>query len=360
MFNCKVLPSDKIAFGSGGSETMIVIRRGESSVFKLFPLIFPRTLPRAVAVKRELQQYKHEASVGLALAKHVKSSHFVASKSVQLCSNAQELFKKCGNLSLKTYLTTKRSKDEPQYCDWLWRDPSTLDDKYLALTMEYAGATLKDYLADVVAKLPAEDATARLDALFFQLAFTLEQTWKVFPFFIHGDLFIRNIMGVETHASTERNGYIRYHLGHQTFDVPNFGYMPKIADFGLTTLTRSDSKKHFGGQPLKNRTKDWFCILYDVYNGGNLGSQSLTSLLKPQRGHAPMWIKKYFDQFLDVATIDEISKHKKQYLDWVWDAPIEPEFVELVGLISTQDVLKNFAKKFPVFDDHIIDFEEGL
>jgi hypothetical protein len=117
--------------------------------------------------------------------------------------------------------------------------------------------------------------------------------------------------------------------------------MVKINDFGLTYINKQINKKN----PLKCLSNDWFNILYDIYNGNNLGSSSLMSLTKNKEKQ--LFIKKYFSNFINIKIIDKIIKnHKKSELDWNWKITCDNELEKILLVKNTKEIFDYFYDIF--------------
>jgi len=144
------------------------------------------------------------------------------------------------------------------------------------------------------------------------------------------------------------------------FDMPADGLYIKLNDFGMNQIDGSFYKKYnINRKIVQDSYRDYFSIIYDVYNGANLGSSSLYRLLHKKKNMLKQ-IDKYFNKFLNVRTINRIIKNnKKRSLDWDWEKTIDPVVVELFGLKDIGDYISRFKKIFPHNNDHQIVEEYG-
>lgn len=341
-FDCKLHPSDQVFYGSGGSDTLIVVRDG-ATAFKLFPIIYhnsQKTLRTAL---------KKEIHIAKALSQPRFGPHIVQITSSKVCVDAMTLFKGCPIIKdLDAYLDLYLDSVGEQKCKWVIDTPqfnpfmsnlydaggmpeptAKVADDYYVMGMEYAPVQLKTILAQL-AEAPIDTLKPYLDTVLFQICYTLVKIKSVYPNFTHGDLFIRNVMGVFTDSQTL---VVPYEINGKTFRVPNIHYIAKIADFGLANLK------------TENRTinGDWFTLTYDIYNGAGLGSQSLTQIFKdnPKR---QKWLKKYFNSFFDVAFLDKIAKkpERKQSFDWLWSLGNAPQMRTLIKIKTPDELLATY------------------
>lgn len=82
----------------------------------------------------------------------------------------------------------------------------------------------------------ASDRAEQIMSFIFQIYWTLAVTTRVWPNFRHGDLFMRNIMTIAIrepeHAHSRAPQYLQYKIDDRVFNVPFFGGIAKIIDFG--------------------------------------------------------------------------------------------------------------------------------
>lgn len=222
--------------------------------------------------------------------------------------------------------------------------------------IEYCNTSLKDELINI-SKQKFSKIKEFLDILFFQMFYTLEIIKEVYPNFIHNDFFIRNIMGVK--KDFEKDTYIRYHYNDKIYDIPDNGLTFKINDFGLTQVDESVYKRiGIKDKIIKDTYRDIFALIYDVYNGANLGALSLYSLIKDKSIKEDL--DDYFDTFLNVKTIKTlIQNRRKVMLNNIWDKTVVKEFVEYIDLVNNEDILDHFEDVFPYNKKHKIVAEYG-
>ena len=92
--------------------------------------------------------------------------------------------------------------------------------------------------------------------------------------------------------------YYTYNFNKKKYYVPQKKFFPKINDFGRTNLNDEykDSKLY------KSEYKDIYNIILDVYDGGNLGSLSLSELCKDNPDKLK-FLKLYFSNYFNVDII---------------------------------------------------------
>ena len=112
---------------------------------------------------------------------------------------------------------------------------------------------------------------------------------------------------------------------------------PKINDFGITNI----NEKYKDIKLYKSQYKDIYNILYDVYNGGNFGSLSLTSLCIDNPDKLK-FLKIYFSNYFNVDIIDEYSCKSKNEMDWNWNNILDDDFLKTLEMKNPIDLLNNY------------------
>lgn len=356
-FNYCNLPTDaKIYFGSGGSDGIIAVL--DDKAYKYFPL-FVRPHMDKNAIKDLLNDNKYEINVIRDLTKNfIKPNltpHLIEYYNYGICNKIPtNIFRMCK--SYDEYLLEKK-KSENQ-CKLIHEKvyPRQLVSPMYVLEMEKGTGSLENAI-EIIAKKPWNKIAELLDRLYFQVFYTLETIRDVHPDYSHNDLFIRNIL---TKNIQDADGkYIRYHHNNMTWDVPANGLFIKLNDFGMNQISNKFNKVNKINIPLiDDPYRDYFSILYDVYNGGNLGGKSLKSLMKNKLKLKQL--DKYYNQFMDIKVINKIIKNnKKNHLDWNWGKTQDTNVVKLFGLKPFNKYLKHFLDIYPYDPEHDILYEYG-
>jgi hypothetical protein len=343
---CIILPSDSIFFGSGGSQSIIVLTK-DKKAYKFYPYTF-YSLSKNID-KNVNEQKKNsivEINIGKCLTKNIVEKnitpHFVKFYGWGVCSNIYKLFEKC-----------------PKFIDYIQKGTTSLcedyfkgypvkkyNKEYTVVSMEYCNYSSSKFIEDI-SKMKLNKIKENLDVFFFQIYYTLIATQKTYPNFYHRDLFMRNILGIENNPS---NNYDRYYCENKIFDIPVIKFTSKITDFGMTNL----NEKYSDTILTKTYDADFFTILYDVYNGGNLGSKSLSELLKKNKIKLN-FIKKYFNTFFNVKIVDKFIKSNKIVMDWGWNNIFDKDFRDKIELKSPKHILNEyFLKLYPYDETHVI------
>jgi hypothetical protein len=199
--------------------------------------------------------------------------------------------------------------------------------------------------------------TLFLKRIIFQIIFTLAIIKEDYPGFRHGDLFIRNILGTKIDHIPE-DYFVAYHYKQKIFYQSCIGPYIKIIDFDYAILADElkpnvyalfknfDKYKHYNPFNAKN---DLFTILYDIYDGQNLGGESIT-YLHQELGLDDELMEPVYNtlhQFLDLNVIKKITKENKSILDNTWnidDIPILEECVRAPEEYLLDDTFQIYQK----------------
>lgn len=352
---CKIPKGAILLFGHGGSQSVIAITK-DNKVYKYFPLITNQVDSDEVTEKKRNEYYKEILILQL-LTKHFietnKTPHLVQVYKTYYCDEVpKSFFKNC--LKYSEYLLSK-NEAEP-ICNYIYQYyPNFVNKGMHIANLEYCDNNLGNHIYEISTK-SIDEIKIFLDRLFFQVIFTLEIIRKKYPLFMHGDLFIRNILTIKN-DNYKDDEYVKYIVNTKEYYLPANGLFIKLNDFGETQLSKEIEEKYTPERRVIDQEtgmyRDWFNILYDVYNGQNLGGFSLLSLFP--RGQKIIlknrdkikFIKKYFNRFMDVAKIDKIiDNNKKVYLDYDWQNTYDASVVKLLKLQKPNDILKYFQSVY--------------
>ncbi len=347
---CMVLPDDIIRFGSGGSNTIIVITKNKQA-YKFFPFYYNKLSSNyAKSIEAEKKRTLNEIGIGKNLSKFIVdkgvSPHYVKFYGYNICTNINKLFSHCPH-----FISHMLEKDKDILCKDLYkRYPIKIPDKeYFVLSMEYCDYSCDKFIEDI-AKLPTSKIKYYLDIFFFQIYFTLLKTKQIFPMFFHRDLFIRNILGIREKKSSR---YYRYHYKSDIFDVPVDLFLPKISDFGNSNL----NEKYHDVKLTKDYRVDFYNITWDIYDGACLGSTSLTKLVGSNKNKLE-FIKKYFNTYFNTKRIDLLKKLNPLYMNTGWYNTFDKKFSTYINYKEPIYLFKKyFLKIFPYDPEHQIEQE---
>lgn len=315
-----------ITGGSGGSQSVVLIGKVDDIkiVLKCTPLRkkreFMKEIPNRDLVEIDIYKYISRKYLDTSI-----TPHFVGIYQHRKCNDIKKFFKeKCP--TLQELLTNKKiAEKKKKICDF--NDRLRWFQKTLhLLLLEYCPLKIDSEFEQLLIRykqkrVNIEELTEFLYRVIFQILYTLAHIQKKEKQFYHGDLFLRNILGVNE-CSKNINDYVEYIYNNKKFYFPANGFYTKISDFGTTiilpmhmanTLSKKDDFYN------DNKT-DVFAFLHDMYDGQNLGATSLIKLARDNK-----MIKKditnlrnIFKKFLDVNMIDKMNRINKKKLDRTW------------------------------------------
>ena len=273
------------------------------------------------------------------------TDHFVKYISSNDCNNAKSLFQKCPKSYTEFLKLAKEQKTK--MCESYFRGypDKKVNDKYKVVEIEYCDYSCADFIRDV-SKLPEIEMEKYLDIFFFQIIHTILSIQKIYPYFVHNDLFMRNILGLR---EKDNNNHYEYKFNNKTYYVPQKKFYPKINDFGLTNL----NAEYKDVKLYKSLYKDIYCIIFDVYNGGNLGSTSLSELCKDNPDKLK-FLKLYFSNYFNVDVIDEYKTKSEKNMNWDWGNITDDEFLKSIEMKNPNDLMNDyFHNIFGKINEHI-------
>lgn len=346
---CEIEDTDKVLFGDGGSTAIIIITKDKRvyKVFTLYNYTPSIELDRQIEINNKVVE--NEIKIYKSLTKNIIdtniSKHIVKYIGSNDCTDAKSLFKKCPE-SYVNFL--KMATDQKtDMCKKYFRGypNKKIDDKYKVIEIEYCDYSCADFIKDI-SKLPEIEMEKYLDIFFFQIIHTVLSIQKKFPYFTHNDLFIRNILGKR---EKDNGNYYTYKFNDKTYYVPQKKFYPKINDFGMTNL--NDDYKAM--KLYKSEYKDIYNIIIDVYNGGNLGSTSLSELCK-DNPDKKKFLRTYFSNYFNVDVIDEYITNSQMNMNWDWSNILDDEFLKSIEMKKPSILLEGyFYDIFSKINDNI-------
>jgi hypothetical protein len=327
---CKIPKKSQFIYGNGGS-TSIIVLTPDKKIYKYFTTILYKESTKLEA-KEAIENSKIEIKI-LQMLRNL-TPHIIELYDFAYCKSIPKVFfENCE--SYNKYLLSK--KESTQNCYFIYNKfPSKVNNNMFVAHLEYCESELNKEL-EIIIKKSTNKIKLFLDRILFQIFFTLEIIKKKYPLFIHNDLFIRNIL-IKNIINNDK--YIRYKINDKYYDVPATGSMIKINDFGLSYINKEINKY----ESLNCSYKDWFNILYDIYNGNNLGSNSLINLTKNPK--KILFIKNYFNNFINIKVIDKIIKNnKKNLLDWNWNLICDDKIKKLLLVKDNKEIFNYFDDK---------------
>jgi hypothetical protein len=337
---CLIEDTDTILFGDGGSSAIIVITK-DKRVYKIFTLYnFSLDLELDKQIKDANKRVANEIKIYELITENIVnekiSDHFVKYYDTNTCKDANSIFKKCPQSYVEFLKLAEEQKTK--MCTSYYKNypDKKLNDEYQVVEIEYCDYSCADFVKDV-SKLPEIEMEKYLDIFFFQIIHTILSVQKIYPYFIHNDLFIRNILGLR---EKDNGNYYTYKFNEKIYYVPQKIFYPKINDFGLTNL--NDEYKDV--KLFQSLYKDIFCIIFDIYNGGNLGSSSLTELCKDNPDKLK-FLGRYFDNYFNTKVIDEYKLKSKRNMNRDWNNITDPEFLKSIEMKDPNDLMNNYFYK---------------
>ena len=346
---CTIEETDKVLFGDGGSSAIIVITK-DKKVYKIFTLYnFILDIELDKQIKDANIRVNNEIKIYELITKNIINKnitdHFVKYISSNDCNNAKSLFQKCPKSYTEFLKLAKEQKTK--MCESYFRGypDKKVNDKYKVVEIEYCDYSCADFIRDV-SKLPEIEMEKYLDIFFFQIIHTILSIQKIYPYFVHNDLFMRNILGLR---EKDNNNHYEYKFNNKTYYVPQKKFYPKINDFGLTNL----NAEYKDVKLYKSLYKDIYCIIFDVYNGGNLGSTSLSELCKDNPDKLK-FLKLYFSNYFNVDVIDEYKTKSEKNMNWDWGNITDDEFLKSIEMKNPNDLMNDyFYNIFGKINEHI-------
>lgn len=378
---CEITNDDTVIVGEGGSNAFIIITKDEK-VYKLFPTFYMSHVTdkkMKKKLKEEDDDFLNEIRVYKELTENIVdtdiSEHYVRWIDDYVCDDVQKLFGECPKTYLE-YLKSDKNNKQNVRCRKKFRTMHhDAADSYRVLQMEHCDYSCSDFIEDV-SNMSIHDMETHLDIFFFQIIYTLVKTQERYPYFIHADLFQRNILGKR---EKDNNNHYTYEHNGITYFVPQKTFFPKMNDFGYTSLDAETQEELFEIKSHKSNLRDMYNILFDVYDGGNLGARSLMSLCRdsmknndnnnankggnessnvnPPQSRKMKFIRSYFSTYFDVEKIDELKAAAPQNMNWDWDIARDSEFIKEIKLREPEDLLKNyFGKIFGSINSNVRSF----
>jgi hypothetical protein len=222
-----------------------------------------------------------------------------------------------------------------------------VENSAIVLVLEKCETTISDMFKELMLskkRTKAVEFKIELRRIIFQLVFTLSVIQDKYPNFIHNDLFLRNILAINEYVHNI-NDYIEYVYDKKSYYLPANGLFIKINDFGYSlnlptiksTLVDDIKNSVDNSFEIKNNKRDLWTFFYDLYNGSNMGSYSILSLINSNIKNIDT--KKVFisilqseiGRFFDYKIIDKINKKNLGILDRQWS-------------IAESKMLKNIVK----------------
>lgn len=342
----KSIKKKSIVFGSGGSNNIIIIKTLLNLVIKITPTIKNNLLKKQYNNDLfEINIYKKLTNEFPNITPHIVYCyrHYIINDvSIILPS-------KCLTLDQKLVLGKKKIDENNEHLCMLKNkyNKNLLDNKLNIITLEYCSTNISNYFESILLmkdnKLKIKFFIYNLNRIIFQVLFTLAVIQDKYPDFIHNDLFLRNILAIEE-SKWNNNDYVQYNFNNKSYYLPANGIYIKITDFGyslnilnnnstLVDEINNDVQDLF---EIKNPLRDVYTFFYDLYDGANLGSLSLTTIINKyskNKENKTKLIKILKNEIGKYFNYSKVDKYKNNYnIDWEWN-------------ISDSNILKSTIKK---------------
>ena len=327
---CLIDDTDKIlAIGYNS----IVLITTNKHLYKIFPVFYPLTIIDKYhnALKTFNNEIKYEIKINKLITRNIInkniSKHFVKYISSNNCKNAKLLFAKCSTSYIEYMNLEEKPKLDLMYFEYF--SNHELQNKYKIMEIEYCNYSCTEFIKDI-SNLSIPEIEIYLDIFFFQIIHSLESIKKIYPYFQHNDLYMRNILGSK---EKDNNNYYTYKYNNKIFYIPQKKFYPKINDFGQSNL--NDKYKIYN---LYNSDyKDIYSIMMEIYKGRD---NSLSSLCSNDE-HKLEFFKTYFSNFFNVDIVEELYNKNKGMM--IYGNMIKDiNFVKYIEFKSPDDLLNNY------------------
>ena len=332
---CLIDDTDKILSSSYYS---IVIITKSKHIYKIILIFYsPLIIDKYNYIKMLNDNVKYEIKIFKLITRNIInkniSNHFVKYIGSNKCTDAKLLFDKCS----PSYVEFMKLEDEKktELCSIYFQGyPNRkLQNTYKVMEIEYCDYSCTEFIKDI-SNLSILEIDIYLDIFFFQIIHALASIKKVYPYFQHNDLFMRNILGSK---EKDNGNYYTYKYNNKTFYVPQKKFFPKINDFGLSNL--NDKYKMY--KIYNSEYKDMYNIMLDIYK---TGCTSFTKLCNKDE-HKLNFFKTYFSNFFNVDIVEDLFNKNPEEMMWNNDNIKDIEFIEYIELKSPDYLLNNYFYK---------------
>ncbi len=338
---------NKIIFGSGGSDNIIfdAYYKKNKVIIKIIPdLIYLNVKKKPDYAELEIKFYIFFTK------KYVltnKTPHIVGIYNYHLCKNINKLIEGIypKKITCPTYENNLLNEhqitfEKQKLCDLLSKfNMGLINPKFNVLFLEYCPIELKNIIHNCMQdintankdniKISINRFINILNRLLFQIIFTLAIIKNDYPGFMHGDLFIRNIL-VSYETTYHDNEYVAYHYKQKIFYLSANGLYAKINDFGTTIIVNVLEPNVYKIDKLMEKIEhknpfhlksDIFNLLHDIYDGQNLGSISIKEYERIYKlKHSRMVpITNFMNKFIQTNIIDKINIKNRELLNETWN-----------------------------------------
>jgi hypothetical protein len=326
----KAIKNNKLILGSGGSNNIIIDI--DNYILKIIPyFIYP-------LLKINTNNDYLESEIYIKLTDEFiltnKTPHIVGILKKYYIDDIKILFPKCYSIDDELLNNKKNNK----YLCYLKDnyDKNLLNNKLPILVLEKCNDSISSIIYLVLtSKIPFKKKIINFEnilyRIIFQLIFTLILITDEYPNFIHNDLFLRNILA-NYYDNYNKNDYIEYNYNDKKYYLPANGIYIKINDFGYTlnilnknsTLENEIKYSVDNLFEINNKYRDIYTFFFDLYDGPNIGSLSIKSLINKcikikKKNIYLNCLQNVISTFFNYEIIDEIHKNNLGILDNKWN-----------------------------------------
>lgn len=313
-----------LVMGSGGSNNFVVYN--SNYVCKIIPYNYDPNL------KNQLNNDYLEGDIYKKFTelyiKTYRTPHIVGIYNKYIINNIKFIFpNKCLSLDEKLL---KPLNHELSSLDKLCNlkknyNKGLLKNKIATLVLENCPTSISQAMSELLRrknnlKQKIIEFTNLIRRIIFQFIFTMSIIQDDNPDFIHNDMFLRNILGVDEY-SYETNDYVQYNYKSKSYYLPANGLYIKINDFGYSlniidkksTLIDTINNTINNIFEIKNPYRDVYTFFFDLYDGPNVGSESLKTVIYTDIKNKKIQdifvkiLKKELEKYFNYKTIERIQ-----------------------------------------------------
>ena len=330
----KSIKKSKIIIGSGGSDNLIIL--DENIAIKIIPKKIDHLLIKQKNNDyMEAEFYKKFTNEFI---KPNKSPHIVGLYKRYILEDLKFILPpKCPSFDEKL-MNPDIDDSNIKLCNLKASyNKNLMEKKASVLVLENCPTNISDHFELLInRKIDWTEKTKKvkefISRICFQFLFTFSVIRDKYPDFIHNDMFLRNILGINE-IIYEPDDYVEYRYKSKSYYLPANGLYIKINDFGYSlnllnhnsTLEKEIENSVENIFESNNKFRDIYTFFFDLYNGPGLGSQSLYALIKNnikdknKQNQIIKLVKKELGKYFDYKIIDKIQSKNSYILDWKWN-----------------------------------------
>lgn len=330
----KSIKKSMIKTGSGGSDNLIIL--DENIAIKIIPKkINPLLIKQLNNDYMEAEFYKKFTEEFI---KTNKTPHIVGLYKRYILEDLKFIFPpKCPSFD-DILLDPNIDDSHVKLCNLkVCYRKNLMEKKASILVLENCPTTISDQFELLInKKIDWKDKLKKVHQFITRICFQFLYTFSVirdkYPNFIHNDMFLRNILGINE-IMYEPDDYVEYKYKSKSYYLLANGLYIKLNDFGYSlnlldtnsTLEQEIEASVNNQFELDNKFRDIYTFFFDLYNGPGLGGQSLTTIInnnikdKTKKSQLQKIVKQEIGKYFDYKTIDKIQSKNSNILDWKWN-----------------------------------------